>query len=86
MKGFLAYLLFRFLPVPRYRFWLSQRGADYALFYRKCKALALQWVKEQHMALDDDYRRQNLEAIRTASIISINRRHHGELPNHTPKN
>ncbi|HCC06124.1 TPA: hypothetical protein DEP94_02070 [Candidatus Nomurabacteria bacterium] len=77
---FFAFLVFRFLPKPRYQFWLPQRGADYALFHYKCKALAVQWVKDQLFTLDEEYRARVCFEEKPPTIASINHRYYGELP------
>jgi len=82
---FFVFLVFRFLPKPRYQFWLPQRGGDYALFHYKCKALALQWVKEQLMVLDDEYRARVCFEKKPSAIELINRRYWRELPITKPK-
>ena len=53
---FLAFLVFRFLPKPKYQFWLPEGGANYTTFYQRCEALAIKWLRSIHWEMDDEYR------------------------------
>ena len=82
MKGFMAFLLFWLLPFPRHAssFWFPQSDVSYISFYWACKKMAIQWIKDIHLAIDDEYRQQIFEVTRPPGITSINRRYQGELP------